>query len=111
MKAALSNKEYQIITECAVSNISETPHVIPQLNHGPMTSDDAVEANPTIPQDAVALESENADGEVWVVTKVSVLIGLVELRLYAAVTRDTALATVQVHIFFFCVIFLIKIWI
>ncbi|KAG0473029.1 hypothetical protein HPP92_014886 [Vanilla planifolia] len=31
IKAALSNKEYEIITECAISNISEIPRMVPSL--------------------------------------------------------------------------------
>lgn len=97
LKAALSNKEYQIITECAVSNISETPHVVPQLNHGSTSSfADVVEAEAIIPQDVDVLSSQNANGEAWIVTEVSVIIGLVELRLYTTQARDASLATVQV---------------
>ncbi|XP_062073801.1 uncharacterized protein LOC133778015 isoform X2 [Humulus lupulus] len=96
LKAALSNKEYHIITECAVSNISETPRAIPQLNHNSVTPVDVVEAEPIIPHDIGVLESQSANGEVWIVTKVSVFIGLVELRLYTAMARDAPLATVQV---------------
>ncbi|GMN21548.1 hypothetical protein TIFTF001_040051 [Ficus carica] len=97
LKAALSNKEYQIITECAVSNISETPRAIPQLNHGSTnTSADVVESEGHISQDADGLESQIANGEAWIVTKISVIIGLVELRLYTTLARDASLATVQV---------------
>ncbi|KAM6557396.1 hypothetical protein CsatB_004415 [Cannabis sativa] len=96
LKAALSNKEYHIISECAVSNISETPRAIPQLNNDSITTVDVVEAEPIIPHDTSVLESQNANGEAWIVTKVSVFIGLVELRLYTAMARDAPLATVQI---------------
>lgn len=79
-----------------MSNISETPHAIPQLNHGSITPVDEIEAEPVIPQDSDVLESQNANGEVWILTKVSLVIGLVELRLYTAMARDSSLATVQV---------------
>lgn len=98
MKAALSNKEYQIITECAISNISETPHVIPPLGHQSVSYSDNM-PEPTVPEHPDGLESQNATGEAWIVTKVSVDITLVELCLHTAVARDTTLATVQVFSF------------
>lgn len=83
-----------------MSNISETPHVVPQLNHGSTSSSaDVVEAEAIIPQDVDVLSSQNANGEAWIVTEVSVIIGLVELRLYTTQARDASLATVQVFIF------------
>ncbi|PON47152.1 Vacuolar protein sorting-associated protein [Parasponia andersonii] len=97
LKAALSNREYHIITECAVSNISETPRAIPQLNRDyTMTPVDAHKTEPIIPQYTDILESQNSNRQVWILTKVSVVIGLVELRLYTAMARDAPLATVQV---------------
>ncbi|POO03118.1 Vacuolar protein sorting-associated protein [Trema orientale] len=97
LKAALSNREYHIITECAVSNISETPRAIPQLNRDyTMTPVDAHKTEPIIPQYKDVLESQNSNRQVWILTKVSVVIGLVELRLYTAMARDAPLATVQV---------------
>ena len=33
LKAALSNREYQIITECTLSNVSETPNIVPPPNY------------------------------------------------------------------------------
>lgn len=84
-----------MISECAVTNISETPRLIPPLNHDTLTSSADV-SQPIIPQDLHGPESQIARGETWVVTKVSVVISLIELRLITAVTRDTSLATVQV---------------
>lgn len=84
-----------MITECALSNISETPHVIPPLNHDTITSSGDV-SEPIIPLDQDGPESQNARGESWVVMKVSVVISLIELCLHTAVARDTSLATVQV---------------
>lgn len=110
LKAALSNKEYQIISECAVSNISETQHVIPELNYGFVTSDE-VEAIPITHQVAEHLESQHENEESWIVTKVSVFIGLVELRLYKTVSRDTSLATVQVIISLVIFLHVTKIWV
>ncbi|XP_050141691.1 uncharacterized protein LOC126617690 [Malus sylvestris] len=95
LKAALSNREYQIITDCAQSNISETPHIIPPLNHESMISSVDVEEHVT-PQDPVGVESRNATEGAWVMMKVSVVIDLVELCLHTGVARDASLATVQI---------------
>ncbi|XP_068635813.1 uncharacterized protein [Aristolochia californica] len=92
LKAALSNSEYQIITECALSNLSETPHTVPPLDQG-------VETTPANVDDPVSLdvaEPESQDIKTWITTKVSVSIDLVELSLYSGSTRDSPLATVQV---------------
>ncbi|KAE8055526.1 hypothetical protein FH972_012359 [Carpinus fangiana] len=95
LKAALSSSEYQIITECALSNISETPHAVPPLKHDSQTSSvDVIE--PIIPQDTVGVESDTANGETWIVIKVSVTINLVEMSLYRGSTRDASLATMQI---------------
>ena len=100
LKAALSSSEYQIITECALSNISETPRVVPPLKHDSQTSSvDVIE--PIIPQDTVGVESDTANGETWIVMKVSVTINLVEMSLYRGSTRDASLATMQVFFLFF----------
>ncbi|XP_043697676.1 uncharacterized protein LOC122648528 isoform X2 [Telopea speciosissima] len=90
LKAALSNKEYQIITECAISNLSETPNTIPPLN---LETDEVAE--PLVPV-ASSVEFETHERESWVSMKVWVAIDLVELCLHSGVKRDTALATVQV---------------
>lgn len=83
-----------------MTNISETPRAIPKLNHGSTnTSADVVESEGNISQDVDGLESQIANGEAWIVTKVSVIIGLVELRLYTTLARDASLATVQVLFF------------
>lgn len=100
LKAALSSREYQIISECALSNISETPHVVPPLKHDSRTSSvGAIE--PIIPQNTAGVESETTNGEAWIMMKVSVVIDLVELRLHPGSTRDAYLATVQVFFFSF----------
>ncbi|XP_077244890.1 pleckstrin homology (PH) domain-containing protein [Tasmannia lanceolata] len=95
LKAALSNREYQIITECALSNISETPHTVPPLDKGFETSlEDVKEHLNPLPS---GVEFEAAEGrQAWITMKVSVSINLVELCLHSGVTRDAALATLQV---------------
>ncbi|XVF52445.1 hypothetical protein PTKIN_Ptkin05aG0018700 [Pterospermum kingtungense] len=93
LKAELSNREYQIVTECALSNISETPHIVPPLSSDFMTSSvDVVE--PIIPQNMV-IEPRTPNGETWTVMKVSVVINLVELGLYVGEEWRSPLATVQ----------------
>ncbi|KAK9144775.1 hypothetical protein Sjap_004678 [Stephania japonica] len=87
LKAALSNREYQIITECALSNISETPKSVPLLNLHHLTSNKLAE-----PAD---VQHEHHNSEAWITLAVSVSVDLVGLSLYSGVTRDTALATVQ----------------
>ncbi|OMP08180.1 hypothetical protein COLO4_06705 [Corchorus olitorius] len=93
LKAELSNREYQIVTECALSNISETPRIVPPLNSDFLTSSvDVIE--PLISQDMVG-EHRTPNDETWTVMKVSVLINLVELCLYVGEARGSPLATVQ----------------
>ncbi|KAF8380627.1 hypothetical protein HHK36_028116 [Tetracentron sinense] len=93
LKAALSSREYQIITECTLSNISETPHTVPPLYH-PVTSSDDV-AEPLVPRASDA-EFGTQDVGAWITMKVLVAIDLVELCLHSGVARDAALATMQV---------------
>ncbi|KAL8529518.1 hypothetical protein ACS0TY_006808 [Phlomoides rotata] len=95
LKAALSNKEYQIIVECTQTNISETPNLVPSLK-GESSSPliDVVEPRGT--QGLDTAKSESQAREIWVATKVSVQLDKVELSLHYGVTRDTSLATLQV---------------
>lgn len=94
LKAALSNQEYQIITECALSNISETPHNVPPLkNNSLVSSEDVIESVvPQVPSD----EPETPERDIWIAIKVSVAINMVELCLHSGVARDASLASVQV---------------
>ncbi|EEF45057.1 vacuolar protein sorting-associated protein, putative [Ricinus communis] len=95
LRAALSNREYQIVTECTLSNMSETPHAVPPVNHdSEASSADMIE--PVDSQDAVSVESEAENGESWILMKVSVLISLVELSLHTGLARDASLATLQI---------------
>lgn len=95
LKAALSNREYQIITDCAQSNVSETPHTVPPLNLDSVTSLSEGEA---ITQDPNGTAFPIASGEARVMMKVCVVIDLVELCLH---TGLGSLATVQVVLNFF----------
>ncbi|KAK4786568.1 hypothetical protein SAY86_010401 [Trapa natans] len=93
LKATLSSTEYQIITECAQSNISETPNLLPPLSHDFLTSSPN-QAQPQVPQGS---EVEAVlPREAWTAVKVSVLIDLVEMCLHAGPAGDTPLATVQI---------------
>ena len=99
LKAELSDREYRIVTECALSNISETPDILPPLSSDFKTSSiDVVE--PVIPQNMVVVEPRTANGETWTVMKVSVIINLVELGLYVGEEWRSPLATVQVNFHF-----------
>lgn len=95
LKAALSNIEYRIITECASSNVSETPNIVPPLNNGSVTPS-IDEARPQTSQYQDAAENGAQNGDSWITLKVSVFVNLVELCLYTGMASDTSLATVQV---------------
>lgn len=100
LKAAVSNKEYQIITECSVSNFSEVPHIPPSLNqYSSMTLNDL--NGDIVPEVADNVDSGTTNVEASVLLKICVSINLVELSLYTGVTRDASLATVQVHCVFY----------
>ncbi|CAD6212089.1 unnamed protein product [Miscanthus lutarioriparius] len=95
LKAALSNREYEIISECALSNFSETPHPVPTL-------DDPRYGTSTTPSHVSASSSESIhdlskDAETWITNKFSVSINLVELSLHSGSTRDSPLASVQAN--------------
>ncbi|XP_048140983.1 uncharacterized protein LOC115736923 isoform X3 [Rhodamnia argentea] len=91
--AALSNREYQIITECAQANFSETPNLAPSLIDSEISSS---EADALVPQ-VSDVEYATQDGESWITTKVSVAIDLVVLCLRTGIGGDTSLATVGVN--------------
>ncbi|ERN15489.1 uncharacterized protein LOC18443778 [Amborella trichopoda] len=95
LKAALSCREYQIITECSVSNISEEPHLPPPLDHGPEDSIE-VEEEHVVTRASGSGSSELPDRGAWITMNVSVSICLVELCLHSGSSRDSPLATVQV---------------
>lgn len=94
LKATLSNREYEIISECALSNFSETPHPVPTLDdprYGTSTTPSHVSASSS---ESIHVLSEGA--ETWIANKFSVSINLVELSLHSGSTRDSPLASVQV---------------
>lgn len=95
LKAVLSNKEYQIITECAMSNISETANVVPPLKNSSASSADIIEPATHEVLDGTASERSEPSS---VSMKLSVIIDLVELCLHAGISGDASLATVQVCI-------------
>lgn len=93
LKAALSNREYEIISECALSNFSETPHPVPTLDdprYGTSTTPSHVSAS------SESIHDLSKDVETWITNKFSVSINLVELSLHSGSTRDSPLASVQV---------------
>ncbi|XP_031385571.1 uncharacterized protein LOC116199374 isoform X2 [Punica granatum] len=94
LKATLSSREYQIITECAESNISETPNLLPPVNHDfPAPSPDREKL--PVPQGS-EVEAVSPKGESWTVIKVSVIIDLAEMCLRTGLAGDAPLATVQI---------------
>ncbi|TYI15495.1 hypothetical protein ES332_A08G190100v1 [Gossypium tomentosum] len=94
LKAELSNREYMIITECALSNISETPHIVPPIGSDFVTSSEDV-VEDVIPQTTADVEPRTPNDETWTAMKVSVVINLVEMGLYVGEEWRSPLATVQ----------------
>ncbi|XP_023553987.1 uncharacterized protein LOC111811402 [Cucurbita pepo subsp. pepo] len=94
LKAVLSNREYQIITECAMSNISETANVVPPLKKINASSADIIE--PATRQVLDGTESETSEPS-SVSMKLSINIDLVQLSLRAGISGDASLATVQAN--------------
>uniref|UniRef100_J3N503 PH domain-containing protein n=1 Tax=Oryza brachyantha TaxID=4533 RepID=J3N503_ORYBR len=95
LKAALSNREYEIISECALSNFSETPQVVPALDdprYGPSTAESHVSSSSVSSE---SIQDLSQDAETWITNKLSVSINLVELSLHSGSTRDSPIASVQ----------------
>lgn len=94
LSASLSNREYEIVTECALSNVSETPNFVPPLNIAFRTATEDEGGS------LASLASDSAerkiDGEAWINFKIMVSISLVKLSLHSGAARDSCLATVQV---------------
>ncbi|XP_073352999.1 uncharacterized protein [Aegilops tauschii subsp. strangulata] len=95
LKAALSNREYEVISECAASNFAEAPHIVPALDgprDGTSTSESHVSASSV---SSGSIQDLSQDTETWIANKFSVSINLVELSLHSGSTRDSPLASVQ----------------
>ncbi|PNT67930.1 hypothetical protein BRADI_3g33740v3 [Brachypodium distachyon] len=95
LKAALSNREYEVISECASSNFAEAPHIVPALDgprNGTSTSESHVSASSISSE---SIQDPSQDTETWIANKFSVSINLVELSLHSGSTRDSPLASVQ----------------
>ncbi|KAG0604101.1 hypothetical protein M758_10G145000 [Ceratodon purpureus] len=112
LRASLSDKEYQVITECVTQNMAETPDTFPSLyDNSPQEEEkssaedeaqkiedgahgaDVVTEDPKEGQDA---SGSPDDDKPYTTIKVGVAIDLVALGLYVGGTRDASLATVQV---------------
>lgn len=101
LKAEVSNKEYEIITECAISNFSEVPDIPPPLNQwSSMTLNDTTGG--IVPEVTNGVDSGTTNVEPSLLLKLCVSINLVELSLYTGLTRDSSLATVQVLTEYMC---------
>jgi vacuolar protein sorting-associated protein 13A/C len=95
LKAALSNREYEVISECASSNFAEAPHIVPALDgplDGTSTSESHISASSISSE---SIQDLSQDTETWIANKISVSINLVELSLHSGSTRDSPLASVQ----------------
>ncbi|XP_073134921.1 uncharacterized protein [Henckelia pumila] len=96
LKAALSNKEYEIITECALENISETPNIEPpSKDEGLSHSVSVSEHSGTLDSNPAKSGTENRE-KTWIAIKITVDIDLVELSIHYGITRDAPLATLQI---------------
>ncbi|KAG9142715.1 hypothetical protein Leryth_005471 [Lithospermum erythrorhizon] len=95
LKASLSNREYEIITECAQSNISELPNLEPPLAENSLSHIGEVTGS-VVPQDSDNVKPESQEVQTWITTRVSIVIDLVELSLHYGLTRDSSLAILQV---------------
>ncbi|KAG0473020.1 hypothetical protein HPP92_014877 [Vanilla planifolia] len=93
IKAALSNKEYEIITECAISNISEIPRMVPSLGDAFGTPKENIEKD--VSPVPTAMASEDLGEQKWITIKVLVSVEYVELSLHSGITRDSPLASLQ----------------
>lgn len=116
LRAALSDKEYQVISECVTQNMAEEPDLPPTLydnkpaedakqtaDHqaeklkGPDEGDSEVirEDNPPEIEEAER-EGGSSPEKPYTTIKVGVGINLVELGLFVGGSRDASLATIQV---------------
>uniref|UniRef100_A0A0E0MAV7 PH domain-containing protein n=1 Tax=Oryza punctata TaxID=4537 RepID=A0A0E0MAV7_ORYPU len=94
LKAVLSNREYEIISECALSNFSETPHVVPALDD-PRYGTSTAESHVSSSSSSESIQDLSQDAETWITNKISVSINLVELSLHSGSTRDSPMASMQ----------------
>uniref|UniRef100_A0A0E0BDW2 PH domain-containing protein n=1 Tax=Oryza glumipatula TaxID=40148 RepID=A0A0E0BDW2_9ORYZ len=94
LKAVLSNREYEIISECALSNFSETPHVVPALDD-PRYGTTTAESHVSSSSSSESIQDLSQDAETWITNKISVSINLVELSLHSGSTRDSPMASMQ----------------
>lgn len=93
----MSNREYDIITECALSNFSETPHVVPSLGKVFGALEDDILVPAASPSGAIRSEFQDSQSTAtWITMKVSVAIDVVNLLLHSGNSRDSPLASIQV---------------
>lgn len=93
----MSNHEYDITTECALSNFSEPPHVVPYLGKVFGGPEDDILVPAESPSGAIRSEFQNSQSTAtWITMKVSVAIDVVDLLLHSGNSRDSPLASIQV---------------
>ncbi|XP_042394059.1 uncharacterized protein LOC121984930 isoform X2 [Zingiber officinale] len=96
LKASMSNHEYDITTECALSNFSEPPHVVPYLGKVFGAPEDDILVPAESPSGAIRSEFQNSQSTAtWITMKVSVAIDVVDLLLHSGNSRDSPLASIQ----------------
>ncbi|CAM6084054.1 unnamed protein product [Calypogeia fissa] len=109
LRAALSDKEYQVITECATSNMAEAPTLPPPvIESGPHDdkNEDQQEVETIIQEPSGASnrasnppqsgDNESSREDSWTTVKVGVGINMVELKLFTGQSRESPLAAIQV---------------
>ncbi|XP_057872719.2 uncharacterized protein LOC131078906 isoform X2 [Cryptomeria japonica] len=95
LNVTMSDKEYQIITECVTTNISETPNIPPALDFAIENASD-IEIQQEIREVPDIGREEPSVGEAWTTMQVIVDINQVELSLHTGRLRDSPLATIQI---------------
>ena len=106
LKADISDKEYEVITECAISNISEKANLPPAVllpdSHADTVNEQKTEVvtqeTETDIEGKHGLSRENTADAIWTTITVTVEVNLVELSLSKGTAREQQLATTQVNI-------------
>lgn len=92
LKVVLSNREYEIITECVLFNIFEILNIVFLFKLDKIFYSDKFEF--VVVSEFVFIGVEFSIREVWISMKVIVVVNLVELSLYKGIVRDELLVIV-----------------
>lgn len=104
LRGIMSDKEYLVITGCAVTNIAEVPNLLPDFRDGVLekfTLKEGTSDRLKIPElrtlaSAKGSRSRQADRP-WTVARVTIDVQNAELELYNGIERDSALARVELQ--------------